>query len=73
MAKLIESAFEEKDTYTKDEALIRMIALGDTMSIASSIDDIWYYYLDGKFYRSGEGEWNPNESSNDVEWIVRID
>ena len=44
MAKLIESALEEKDTYTKDEALIRMIALGDTMSIASSIDDLWYYF-----------------------------
>ena len=25
MAKLIESALEEKDTYTKDEALIRML------------------------------------------------
>ena len=69
MAKLIESAFEEKDTYTKDEALIRMIAFGDTMSIASSIDDLWYYYLDGKFYRSGEGEWNPNDIIPTLDWI----
>ena len=42
MAKLIESALEEKSTYTKEEALIRMLALGDTMSIASSLDDLWY-------------------------------
>ena len=69
MAKLIESAFEEKDTYTKDEALIRMIVLGDTMSIASSIDDIWYYYLDGKFYRSGEGEWDTNDIIPTLDWI----
>ena len=45
MAKLIESALEEKDTYTKDEALIRMIVLGDTMRIASSIDDLYYYTI----------------------------
>ena len=28
-----------------------------------------YYYLNGKFYRSGEGEWNPNESFHN-EWII---
>lgn len=69
MAKLIESALEEKDTYTKEEALIRMLALGDTMSIASSQNDIWYYYLDGKFYRSGEGEWDTNDIITTLLWI----
>ena len=69
MAKLIESALEEKDTYTKDEALIRMIALGDTMRIASSIDDLYYYYKDGKFYRSGEGEWDTNDIIPTLDWI----
>ena len=34
MAKLIESAFEEKDTYTKDEALIRW----DTNDIIPTLD-----------------------------------
>ena len=69
MAKLIESALEEKDTYTKDEALIRMIALGETMSIASSIDDIWYYYLDGKFYSSRRKEWDTNDIIPTLDWI----
>lgn len=68
MAKLIESALEEKDTYTKDEALIRMLALGDTMSIALN-QDFWYYYQDGKFYRSGEGEWDTNDIIPTLDWI----
>ena len=39
------------------------------MSIASSIDDLWYYYLDGKFYRSGEGEWDTNDIIPTLDWI----
>ena len=69
MAKLIESALQEKSTYTKEEALIRMLALGETMSIASSLDDLWYYYKDGKFYRSGEGEWDTNDIIPTLDWI----
>ena len=48
----------DRKIYTKKEALILMLS-GETMRIALNQD--FYYYIDGKFYRSGEGEWNPNE------------
>ena len=60
----------DRKIYTKKEALVLMLS-GETMRIALNQD--FYYYLDGKFYRSGKGEWDTNESSNDVEWIVCID
>ena len=55
-------------TYTKTEALSLMLS-GETMEykLNSSFN---YYYVNGTFYRSGDGEWNPNESSNDVEWVI---
>ena len=55
--------------YSKKEALILMLS-GETMVNYNFNSNFNYYYLDGKFYRSGEGEWNPNESLNDVEWII---
>ena len=55
----------DRKIYSKKEALILMLS-GETMEYNLH----FYYYLDGKFYRSGDGEWNPNESSNDVEWIM---
>ena len=58
----------DRKTYTKTEALVLMLS-GEIMEYKSN-DEFYYYYLDGKFYRSGEGEWNPNESSNDVEWVI---
>ncbi len=53
--------------YTKTEALSLMLS-GETME--HKFNSNYYYYLDGTFYRSGNGEWNPNESSNDVEWVI---
>ena len=55
----------DRKTYTKKEALVLMLS-GETM-VNYNFN---YYYLDGKFYRSGEGEWNQNESSNDAEWVI---
>lgn len=57
-----------KTIYTKKEALIRMLVLGDTMRILLN-EDYHYYYLDGKFYRSGEGEWDTNDISNN-DWVI---
>ena len=57
-----------RKTYTKREALVLMLS-GETMQYKFN-DNFNYYYLEGKFYRSGDGEWNPNESSNDVEWVI---
>ena len=58
----------DRKTYTKTEALALMLS-GETMTCVFN-NNFNYYYLDGTFYRSGDGEWNPNESSNDVEWII---
>ena len=59
----------DKKTYTKKEALTLML-VNNTVMKCNFNDDFHYYYLDGKFYCAGEGEWNPNESSNDVEWVI---
>ena len=58
----------DRKIYSKKEALVLMLS-GETMEYKLNCN-FNYYYLDGKFYRSGEGEWNPNESSNDVEWVI---
>ena len=57
----------DRKTYTKTEALVLMLS-GETMTCEFN-DNFNYYYLDGKFYCAGEGEWNPNESFYD-EWII---
>lgn len=58
---------KEQKVYTKTGALSLMLS-GETMEYKLN-NNFNYYYLDCKFYRSGDGEWNPNESSND-EWVV---
>lgn len=58
----------EQKTYTKTEALALMLS-GETMKYIFN-SNFNYYYLNGKFYCAGEGEWNPNESSNDIEWVI---
>ncbi len=59
---------KEQKVYTKTGALSLMLS-GETMEYKLN-NNFNYYYLDGTFYRSGDGEWNPNESSNDVEWVI---
>ena len=49
----------EQKTYTKTEALALMLS-GETMKYIFN-SNFNYYYLNGKFYCAGEGEWNPNE------------
>ena len=60
----------DKKTYTKKEALTLMLVNNTVMKCNSN--DNFHYYCDGKFYCAGEGEWNPNESSNDSEWVIVI-
>lgn len=70
---LKDSAFENKTIYNKDEALIRMIALGITMKIEKG--NQYYCYKDGVFYVSSTldfkefREWNTNDSSQISSWI----
>ena len=58
----------EQKTYKKTEALALMLS-GETMKYIFN-SNFNYYYLNGKFYCAGAGEWNPNESSNDIEWVI---
>lgn len=70
---LKDSAFENKSHYNKEEALIRMIALGTTMKIEKG--NQYYCYRDGIFYTSTtvdfifNREWNTNDSSLVANWI----
>ena len=56
----------DRKIYTKKEALVLMLS-GETMRIALNKD--FYYYLDGKFYRSGDGEWDTNDIIPTLDWI----
>lgn len=70
---LINSAIENKNWYSKDEALIRMIALGITMMRYNGTQ--YYCYRDGVFYVSPSidlreaREWDTNNSSLVAEWV----
>ena len=70
---LLQSAMEHKSSFNKDEALIRMIALGITMKKENGTQ--FYCYRDGVFYVSTtvdfkeSREWNTNDSSPVVDWL----
>ena len=70
---LLQSAMEHKSHFNKDEALIRMIALGITMKKENGTQ--FYCYSDGVFYVSTTvdfkeaREWNTNDSSPVVDWV----
>ena len=70
---LLNSAQEDKSFYNKDQALIRMIALGDKMKKANGTQ--FYCYRDGVFYVSQtidfkeSRELNPNNLSSVSDWI----
>ena len=64
---------ENKKYYSKEEALIRMIALGNVMKLNKG--KLYYRYTDGLFYNSETKEfeksryWNVNDGSLVVDWI----
>lgn len=70
---LLQSAMEHKSHFNKDEALIRMIALGITMKKENGTQ--FYCYRDGVFYVSTavdfkeSREWNTNDSNPVVDWV----
>lgn len=70
---LLNSAQENKSFYSKDEALIRMIALGDKMKKQNGTQ--FYCYRDGIFYVSQtidfkeSREWNTNDCSSVSDFI----
>lgn len=74
---LLSSAIENKTYYTKDEALIRMMALGVKMKVEKG--NQYYCYRDGVFYSSAtfdfkeSREWNTNDSSPIADWMNVIE
>ena len=70
---LVNSAIENKKYYSKEEALIRMIALGIVMKLNKG--SLYYRYIDGLFYVSETKEfeksryWDTDNGSLVVDWI----
>ena len=59
---LVNSAREDKSHYNKDEALIRMIALGETMKMENGSQ--YYCYRDGIFYVSTTIDFKESNQCN---------
>ena len=66
---LTDSAQEDKILYTKDEALIKMIALGETMKIEKGSQ--YYCYRDGIFYVSTTSDFKESSQCN-INWCSAI-
>ena len=70
---ILKSALEGKKYFSKDEALVRMIALGICMKMEKGTQ--YYRYSGGLFFVSDRydfkesREWNPNDSSTIPDWI----
>ena len=73
MVSSIKAALEDKKYFDKDEAILRMVALGIAMKVEKGSQ--YYCYRGGVFFVSERydfkesREWNPNDSSAIPNWI----